>query len=159
MEDWLTDVEKGMRESLRQLMKQGVEDYAEQDRKDWVVQHRAQVVATVSLIEWSRGTEVALRDAEPLEAMRRWLDLNVFQLSQLTELVRGKLSKIERKTIVALVTTDVHARDILDRMVEEKVSSPGEFTWQQQLRYEWLTTKQHVLVRQSDSAIDFGYEY
>jgi len=29
VEDWLTDVEKGMRESLRQLMKQGVEDYVE----------------------------------------------------------------------------------------------------------------------------------
>ena len=34
--------------------------------------------------------------------------------------IRGNLSKLERKVIVDLVTTDVHARDIIDELYENK---------------------------------------
>jgi len=47
-------------------------------------------------------------------ALQEWYDLNETQLGNLTELVRGKLTSLQRKIIVALVTTDVHARDIIE---------------------------------------------
>lgn len=45
------------------------------------------------------------------------------QLTQLIELVRGNLDSVRRKIIVALVTTDVHARDIVESLVKELISS------------------------------------
>ena len=87
------------------------------------------------------------------------LPLNVEQLSGLTELVRGKLTKLERKVIVALVTTDVHARDIVEILLQTNVTKITNFTWQQQLRYYWDTEVDDVLVHQSNCAINYGYEY
>lgn len=51
----------------------------------------------------------------------RWFDLYVIELTKLIVRIRGNLSKLERKVIVALVTTDVHARDIIDELYENKV--------------------------------------
>lgn len=42
------------------------------------------------------------------------------ELTKLIVRIRGNLSKLERKVIVALVTTDVHARDIIDELYENK---------------------------------------
>lgn len=56
-------------------------------------------------------------------ALQDWLQVNVMQLNQLIDLVRGNLDPIRRKVIVALVTTDVHARDIVESLVKDGVSS------------------------------------
>ena len=42
-------------------------------------------------------------------------------LNKLAELVRGELPKLVRSIIGALITLDVHARDIVTQMVAEKV--------------------------------------
>ena len=51
--------------------------------------------------------------------------------------MRSGLDSIKHKIIVALITLDVHARDIIDNLVEEQVSSTQDFNWLQQLRYYW----------------------
>jgi dynein heavy chain len=55
--------------------------------------------------------------------------MNESQLTQLTDLVRGKLTSLQRKIIVALITTDVHARDIIEDLVKSNVSSIYDFSW------------------------------
>jgi dynein heavy chain len=62
-------------------------------------------------------------------ALQEWYDLNETQLGQLTELVRGKLTSLQRKIIVALVTTDVHARDIIEDLVKSNVQTIYDFAW------------------------------
>ena len=52
-------------------------------------------------------------------ALTDWYKENVTQLTQLIELVRGNLDSIRRKIIVALVTTDVHSRDIVENLAKE----------------------------------------
>jgi dynein heavy chain len=51
-------------------------------------------------------------------SLQEWFEANEQQLATLTELVRGKLTNLQRKIIVALVTTDVHARDIVEGLKE-----------------------------------------
>ena len=48
--------------------------------------------------------------------------------------MRGNLNKIGRMTLSALITIEVHARDVVHKMVEEKVESPNAFEWISQLR-------------------------
>jgi len=77
----------------------------------------------------------------------------------LIELVRDKLDSVRRKIIVALVTTDVHARDIIENLYKEDVSSIHDFQWQQQLRYYWDEDKDDCIVRQVNAHFSYGYEY
>lgn len=51
----------------------------------------------------------------------RWYETYIVELTKLIVKIRGNLSKLERKIIVALVTTDVHARDIIDELYENEV--------------------------------------
>ena len=64
---------------------------------------------------WCTNTEMSINDMQSNPfALQEWYEMNETQLAQLTELVRGKLTSLQRKIIVALVTTDVHARDIVE---------------------------------------------
>ena len=49
--------------------------------------------------------------------------------------VRGKLSKLERKTLSALIVIDVHARDTVVELAKADISSETDFEWMSQLRY------------------------
>lgn len=55
-------------------------------------------------------------------------------MDDLRELVRGDLTKLERMVLSALIVIEVHARDVLARMLEEQVDSVNDFEWISQLR-------------------------
>jgi dynein heavy chain len=57
------------------------------------------------------------------------------QLSDLIELINGDLSKNERKKLITLCTIDVHARDVVQRLIDDRVDNGQCFQWQSQLRY------------------------
>ncbi len=65
------------------------------------------------------------------------------QLSELITIINGKLSANDRKKLITLCTIDVHARDVLQRLMDERVDSGAAFQWQSQLRYS-----QHEKTRQ-----------
>ena len=50
--------------------------------------------------------------------------------------------------MVALITVDVHNRDIAETLVLEGCKSKADFLWQMQLRYEYDAELDHVLIRQ-----------
>ncbi|KAG3118423.1 Dynein heavy chain 6, axonemal [Phytophthora idaei] len=159
VEDWLKALEVSMKQSIYKLMKAGLLDYDTKQRSVWVCDHPGQVVATVAQMTWARSTEEALNSSNQVEEMHAWYKRNLYELNELIVKIRGDLSSLERKVIVALVTTDVHARDIVESLWTEKVDSVGNFIWQQQLRYYWDAQADDVLIRHSDSVIQYGYEY
>ena len=159
VEVWLNGLEKHMRDTLKKLMKQGVVSLETEQRGDWIKSKFAQIVMTVSQIAWARGCEQAILSEDPIEAMERWYDYQNMQLAELTTFARTDLTKIQRKKIVALITTDVHGRDIVKDMIDEKVVHLNTFMWQQQLRFYWDTNEDDCLVRQSNAVFKYGYEY
>jgi len=89
-------------------------------------------VAIVDQITWTESTEMALNDLlddNPF-AMEDHFEIMKQQLSQLTELIRGKLTSIQRKTLVALITQDVHSRDIVEQLLTNNVQTLFNFLWQ-----------------------------
>jgi len=158
-EVWLPALEGDMVKSLRRYMKRGVTDYERMARRDWVLDKFAQVVCTVGQIAWTRGCEQAISDKNARVAVARWYDAQIAQLSELTAMVRGNLSPTDRKKIVALITQDVHGRDVVAALRDEQVSTLHNFTWQQQLRFYWSTDEDDCIVRQSNAQFLYGYEY
>ena len=159
VEEWLTAVEKRMKESLHMFMKAGLLDYDTKPRDEWIMHHPGQIVATVAQMTWARGTELALRSNDPIQEMLRWSDDYKAELQKLIVKIRGSLTKLVRYIIVALVTTDVHARDIIDELCDRQVNNVHDFLWQQQLRYYWETDVDNCIIRHSDARVNYGYEY
>jgi dynein heavy chain len=62
-------------------------------------------------------------------ALNEHYDLNQQQIEALTILVRGNLEDLQRQIIVALITTDVHARDIVGDLRTDNVCSIYDFQW------------------------------
>lgn len=61
-------------------------------------------------------------------------------------MVRGELSGLHRRIMAALITIDVHARDIVDHMWRNNVCDINDFNWQMQLRYYF--ENEDLIVRQ-----------
>jgi len=160
VEQWLGYVEEAMVKSLREEMKRGRDEYEQQERLEWSKTHVAQVVLTVAMMFWCREVEAVLQaPGDVVAGLTVYLVKAKAQLEDLARAVGGELSGLERKALVALITGDVHNRDIVSTMIEEKVDSPNSFTWAMQLRFYWENDVDDTVVRQVNTRTLYGYEY
>nr|KAF6446457.1 dynein axonemal heavy chain 6 [Rousettus aegyptiacus] len=120
VEEWLGKVEEAMFTSLRRLCKAAIADYQGKPRTEWVIAgHPSQVILTISQIMWCRDlTECLEEDGNHLEALEAFEKVNFERLNALAALVRGSLPKLHRNIITALITIDVHARDIVTELAQ-----------------------------------------
>lgn len=58
-------------------------------------------------------------------------------LNKYSEAIRGNLNKNQRSKVVALVTIEVHARDVIDKLIKTNTNDVTAFEWLQQLRLYW----------------------
>ncbi|KAI9190457.1 hypothetical protein H9P43_001891 [Blastocladiella emersonii ATCC 22665] len=159
VEAWLSAVEEGMFSTVRRLLKVALSEFDPAERSDWLLQHTGQVVLTASQIMWCAEVSAALTADNPVEALRQFKDTSIANLSQVAAIVRGDLTKLQRAVLGALITIDVHARDILLEMLDNGVSSDEDFGWLKQLRYYWDPETDVCVVRMSDTAFNYGCEY
>ncbi|GIQ92063.1 dynein heavy chain, partial [Kipferlia bialata] len=69
------------------------------------------------------------------------------------------LSSLQRKAIGALITIDVHSRDVLDNLIKDNITTPTSFGWSKQLRYYYDETDREVVLRQSNATFTYRCEY
>uniref|UniRef100_A0AAY4DWD2 AAA+ ATPase domain-containing protein n=1 Tax=Denticeps clupeoides TaxID=299321 RepID=A0AAY4DWD2_9TELE len=142
VEDWLGKVEEAMFSSLRQLSKEAIADYWNKPRVEWVVAGHASQVTGISFGQFNF-------------ILYRVFCVSGQRLNALAALVRGNLPKLHRNIITALITVDVHARDI----VTDLVDSSSNFEWQRQLRYYWDEDLDNCVAKMALSHFVYGYEY
>ncbi|XP_013769554.1 dynein heavy chain 6, axonemal [Pundamilia nyererei] len=161
VEDWLCKVEEAMFSSLRQLSKAAIVDYQKKSREEWVVAgHPSQVVLTISQLMWCRDMDACLEgDHDHFAALQKFEGTNFERLNALAALVRGQLPALHRNIITALITIDVHARDIVTDLVRQKVDNRSSFEWQRQLRYYWDMDLNNCVATMALSTYIYGYEY
>ncbi|KAM5227834.1 dynein axonemal heavy chain 6 [Ctenodactylus gundi] len=162
VEEWLGKVEEAMFTSLRRLCKASIADYHGKPRTEWVIAgHPSQVILTISQIMWCRDLTECLEteDNNHIEALEAFEKVNFERLNALAALVRGNLPKLHRNIITALITIDVHARDIVTELVQAKVDTVESFDWQRQLRYYWDVDLDNCVARMALSQYVYGYEY
>uniref|UniRef100_A0A8C3KJ13 Dynein axonemal heavy chain 3 n=1 Tax=Calidris pygmaea TaxID=425635 RepID=A0A8C3KJ13_9CHAR len=153
VEKWLLQVEEMMLASIRQVLQDGLKGYIKVPRKTWVLQWPGQVVICVSSIYWTEEVSEAIRKG----TLPDFLEKSNLQIGDIVELVRGKLSSGARLTLGALTVIDVHARDVVAKLVEDKITDLNDFQWISQLRYYW--EEKDVIVRMITTEAKYGYEY
>jgi len=129
--------------------------YALEARDDWVKDWPGQVVLCISQVYWTAEVQVAITDRR--KGLRTYWDLLQDQLLNVVALVRGHLTKQQRITLGALVVIDVHARDVVQDMIDKQVQLDSDFNWLAQLRYYWEADDVYVCI--VNARVRYAYEY
>jgi dynein heavy chain, axonemal len=153
---WLSDIEANMYKAVWDHIKKARRTYPECDRKQWAVSWPCMIVLCVSQLYWASEAEQAISDGRG----RGLLDFNKKcnrQLEEITVMLRGTLSDLERRSIGTMIITEVHARDLCRQLVEDSVTSVSEFAWLAQLRYSWEA--ENIYCSLLCARRKYGYEY
>ncbi|XP_054992649.1 dynein axonemal heavy chain 1 [Sorex araneus] len=154
VEDWLREVERSMKSSLRDIIERAIRAYPTMTRTTWVLSWPGQVTIAGCQTFWTLEVSEALEIGNLRTELFPKLGL---QLSDLVGLVRGKLSRIQRAVLSALIVIEVHAKDVVSKLIMEEVVSVNAFEWISQLRYYW--TNNHLYIRAVNAEFIYGYEY
>jgi dynein heavy chain len=99
-----------------------------------------QLLITTGSIMWTTDCSRALLAIAggAKGALRQQKKKQVSYLNKLTGIIRGPLSKVDRNKVVALITMEIHNRDVMERMVKANCNSVSDFEWLSQLRFVFL---------------------
>lgn len=85
--------------------------------------------------------------------------IQVAQLNALITMLLGDLSSGDRQKIMTICTIDVHARDVVSKMITQKVESSQAFLWLSQLRHRWDEGEKDCLANICDAQFRYSHEY
>ncbi|XP_076299082.1 dynein heavy chain 3, axonemal isoform X2 [Lasioglossum baleicum] len=153
VEKWLSQVEKLMVTSLRDIAEESVIAYFTTPRDEWIFSWPGQIVICASQVHWT--SEVC--ESFETRSIARYLMKCNYQIEEAVALVRGKLDSGARITMNALIVIDVHARDVVKLLVQNQVQDVMDFDWISQLRYYWLGNT--ITVAMITTSILYAFEY
>lgn len=121
--------------SVRDQILKSNKNYLMMPRNQWVQKWQGQIVLAVSQIHWTTNVHNALSRFEGMDITSFFENLKD-QLQQIVALIRDPdLSMLSRITIKALIVIDVHAKDVVEELVNHDVKNDKEFKWLSQLRF------------------------
>ncbi|GBG27447.1 Dynein heavy chain 17, axonemal [Hondaea fermentalgiana] len=167
VEHWLNKLTDMQNLTLKTVLRAAIDTAVnwehEKPRHEWLFDYPAQVVLQACQVFWTEETEAALEDLEAggEDAVKQYLEKCNERLNRLIKLVEGDMSKSDRTKVISLITMDVHARDVVHKLIDEKAESPASFLWQQQLRNYWKTVNPNMEtdIRICDFKTKYSYEY
>ncbi|KAJ3198630.1 hypothetical protein HDU82_001178, partial [Entophlyctis luteolus] len=161
VEVWLNRLVDSMRKTLKHLLGEGVSTYEEKPREQWIFDFPAQITLAGSQIWWTTEVNAAFARLEEgyENSMKDYYKKQVNQLTALISLIQGELSKGDRQMIMTVCTLDVHARDQVAKLIQEKAENAQCFSWQSQLRLRWDDMEGDCFINICDAIFRYNYEY
>eukprot|EP00040_Diaphanoeca_grandis_P037927 m.251570 g.251570 ORF g.251570 m.251570 type:complete len:3992 (+) comp33898_c0_seq1:283-12258(+) len=161
VEKWLLVLEGVMRRTTRDKVAEGFDSYSTKPRVDWICEQPGQVAICVGQTYWTMGMHAAI--ASGVEGIKAFYDKQCSEMGDIVNLVRGKIPKLVRSTCSAMVTLDVHARDVTLDLYELGVKTENDFNWLAQLRYYWEDKSgdgtYQMYAKMINSTCAYAYEY
>ncbi|XP_049764343.1 dynein axonemal heavy chain 2 [Schistocerca cancellata] len=164
VELWLCELERTMRCTLRIQLKNCRASLRKNltKRDVWIKDWPGQMCITSSQIQWTTDCTRTLMYCKVLETRSPLKKLRRKQnqvLGKFSDAIRGSLTKIQRLKVVALVTIEIHARDVIDKMYRSNCMDVTAFEWLSQLRFYWDREIDDCIIRQTNTYFNYGYEY
>uniref|UniRef100_A0A671VTJ4 Dynein axonemal heavy chain 17 n=1 Tax=Sparus aurata TaxID=8175 RepID=A0A671VTJ4_SPAAU len=161
VEVWLNRVLDTMRSTVRHEMTEAVTTYEDKPREQWLFDYPAQVALTCTQIWWTSDVGMAFARLEEGydNAMKEYYKKQVSQLNTLISMLIGQLTPGDRQKVMTICTIDVHARDVVAKMIAQKVENSQAFVWLSQLRHRWDEKEKHCFANICDAQFLYSYEY
>lgn len=124
VEQWLTSVEQAMYDSVKHHLKLGLSDARTTEYLAWILQHPGQIVLTVSQMISTRDINqtLGLPAGDIDDALIRIRDQMISTINNVCSLVLGQVESRKLLTVEALLTLQVHWRDIVETLIRDHVS-------------------------------------
>ncbi|XP_050431508.1 dynein axonemal heavy chain 2 [Adelges cooleyi] len=164
VEFWLVAIESAMRASLKSMFKEVKLSLLKnlKNRDVWILNWPGQLCITASQIQWTTDCTRALIMCKQIENKLPLKKIRKKQkkvLSKFSDAIRGNLPKTARLKVVALVTIEIHARDVIEKMYKNNCMDVTAFEWMSQLRFYWDKKISDIVIRQTNTRQLYGYEY
>ncbi|CAF0885207.1 unnamed protein product, partial [Didymodactylos carnosus] len=161
VEVWLNRLLEKQCETVRYHLTEAVQAYEEKPREQWIMDFPAQVALTGSQIWWTVEVNASFAKLEEgyENALKDYYRKQVSQLNSLIGHLLGDLSAGDRQKIMTICTIDVHARDVVMKVVAQKCESANEFLWQCQLRHRWDEAEKDCFANICDAQFRYAHEY
>ena len=161
VEEWLMNVLIMMQETIRWECHFSFAAYEEKPRSEWVFDNCAQVTLVGTQVWWAVEVNIAFgRLEEGYEnAMKEYVKKHIGFLNELITLLQGTLSKANRVMLQTTCTVDVHSRDVVFSLINQKAENAGSFLWVSQLRHRWNDDDHHTHINICDAKFIYSCEY
>jgi len=160
VEEWLGDVEKAMKTSLRDVFHKALMAYSDAKRKQWLFEWPAQIVVLCDQTLWTNSVEKAIDDTKTdMQSVKKAFDEQNRLLLEVVDLLKLDISKRDRITLGVLIVIEVHAKDAIEELIRNEVKSCQGFEWLAQMRYNYEADKHLLNVAMVNTQRKYGYEY
>jgi dynein heavy chain len=148
VENYLCDLENKMISCLKEILENAMTATEEWElnkaRHLWLNDYNAQISLLATQIVWTEETQRAFEELEnggSESAMKEYNNVVIQRISHLIQRVREDLTMEVRIKVITIITIDVHERDVVAKIVSDKIVDSGNFYWTQQLRF-YMEAKQ-----------------
>lgn len=161
VEIWLNKLTDAMRQTLHHLFRLSVIAYEDKPRETWVFDWPAQPALCTTQIWWTLEVNIAFVKLEEgyENSLKVYQAKQIAQLNSLIFLLLGDLCPGDRQKIMTICTIDVHSRDVVAKMIVQKVENSNAFQWQTQLRHRWDKDQNDCFANICDAEFRYDYEY
>ncbi|KAF8787223.1 Dynein beta chain like protein [Argiope bruennichi] len=158
VELWLDNLLTIVRHTLKEDLSTALGSYEDGNREAWIFENIAQVALTGTQIWWTAEVSAALQRVRQGHetALKQYNKKQMQQLHHLIGLLLTDLSRESRQKVMTICTMDVHARDVVSKLVSLRVEAESDFAWQSQLRHRW---EEDCRVYICDARFDYCHEY
>lgn len=172
VEVWLTTLEQMMIKTMKMISMNCRNDYINtiksgKKRIDWLQTNwPGQVIQIIDQEIWTSEVEKSIVASE--EDINNYLKQLNEDLRQVVDLIRTNIPKSLSITLSALIIISVHNKDIVESLIEKKITEISDFEWISNMRYEWdlkwnpekhIKDKCPLQVKMVTSALNYGFEY
>lgn len=162
VDKWMNSVLFEMNSCLKNMLHECYVDLKTTKQNKWVPKWQGQLLITSGTLAWTNRCERALdlmskkNEKNSLRSVRK---RQITFLRRLTEMVQSiNIDSTNRTKIVALITTELHNRDVIERVLHSGCQDTKDFVWSSQLRF-YLDSGGGCISKQNNHSIPFGYEY
>ncbi|KAL1498812.1 hypothetical protein AB1Y20_014117 [Prymnesium parvum] len=161
VEDWLMGLMEYCSETLKERLVECINTRVELPLEKWVLESCAQLAITSSQIWWTQEVNAAfaLLEQGNATALKDYGQVIGNSLTTYATMVLGELSRGDRTKVKTMITIEVHMRDAVTRLVQEKVESASSFAWQSNLKYRWDEYVRDCFINICDAEFRYSYEY
>ncbi|ESO12478.1 hypothetical protein HELRODRAFT_155577 [Helobdella robusta] len=132
VEVWLNRLLSCMRQTIRYELTEALAASEEKMREQWLFEFPAQVALCC---------------------------VQISQLNVLITMLTGTLTPGDRQKIMTVCTIEVHNRDVVNKLIAQKVENSQAFTWLSQLRHRWDDKEEDCFANICDAQFKYSHEY